>query len=761
MKPCIKIAAVVVSAGFMAFPYRNAIAAIEEVIVTAQKRKESVQETPIAITSLSSDTLENRGALSYDSVVKASPSITFTTYPSSSNTLILFMRGQGISDVMQVTAEGAVGLYQNGFYISRPQASTFDLADVERVEILRGPQGTLYGRNTTGGAVNIISKAPSGEFDLKQTLSFGSRNLFRSLTVVDLPSWQSVSTKLSWVKSSKDGYVKNAGTGRDFGEEAQEAGRLALRWDASDNFSVDYFLEKGELDSAPLYYQNASWSDSTIVGPLGSYVYPSANHPLKKTARPVDLKLSTSDYTAHGLTLSWDITDSLTLKSLTGYRELDWLAYMDYVESFAYVSGPSFIIPLIYQSDDLVRQHQFSQEVQMLGDTMDGRVEYLVGAFYSSESASHTQENRIPTFGTVSAKDVSAEAESRALYTQVSWTPQMMDQRLKLSLGARYTEDDRSAKRFLGSNGAVLENGAYLDKTYKRFNPAFIINYTWGPDISTYAKASTGYRAGGFSEGAPIGHFVPYDPEDVTAYELGLKSYWFEKAIRLNIAIFESRFKDMQIDFQVDPADPSVIQAQNAGSATVRGVEAELLFAPTNDLSLTVDYAYLDPVFDRVDALPGTVFDPSVNPASPYVVGQNIKNLFHVPQSPKQTIALTMDYTAFRFDRGNVSLYLDYRFQSKIYTTYSTGPDVPGRDLYSTPAYGVWNGRITTAFELAQGSEVKVSLWGKNITDKEYPMHATAFGNLIATPGSEAGYYSRAVPWSEPATYGIDIQFQY
>lgn len=762
MKTRKKNLAVLVSAGFIAgFPYVGALAAIEEVIVTAQKREESIQETPIAITSLSADVLQNRGAVSYDSVVKASPSITFTTYPSSSNTLILFMRGQGVSDVMQVTAEGAVGLYQNGFYIARPQGSTFDLADVERVEILRGPQGTLYGRNTTGGAVNLISKAPSGELGLKQTLSFGSRDLFRSLTVVDLPAWQGMSSKISWLKSSKDGYVRNSGSGHDFGEQAQQAGRLALQWEVSDHLMVDYFFEKGELDSTPLYYQNATWSDTAVIGPQGAYIYPDASHPLDRTARPVDLELSTSDYEGHGLTLSWDISDSLAFKSLTGYRELNWDAYMDYVEAFAFVAGPSFMIPLSYQTDDFVRQHQFSQEFQLLGDALDGRVEYLVGAFYSRESASHAQQLRIATFGAVTDKDVTAKAESHALYSQIFWTPPVLEDKLKLSLGARYTEDDRKAKRFLAANGAVLEQGAFIEKTYKRFNPAFIVNYTWSHDISTYAKVSTGYRAGGFSEGAPIGRFEPYSPENVTAYELGLKSYWFDQRLRLNMAFFESRFKDMQIDFQVDPADASVIQAQNAGEATVRGAEVELLFAPTGDLTLTLDYAYLNPEFDEVEALAGTAFDPAVNPASPYTVGQNIKGLFSFPQSPKHTVSLAADYTAYRFEHGSISLHLNYRFQSQTYTTYSTGSDVPGRDLYSNPSYGVWNGRITTTFELERGSELKLSAWGKNLTDKEYPLQTTAFGNVVATPGSLAGYYTQAVPWAEPASYGIDLQFTY
>ncbi len=161
---------------------------LEEVVVTAQRREESLQDAPIAITALSDEQLELRGITDFGAVAAATPSMSLTPYPSSTNTLILYMRGQGVADSMQITSDGSVALYQDGFYISRPQLSTFDLADIDRVEVLRGPQGTLYGRNTTGGAVNLISKRPSGELDFKQELSMGDREYFRTLSALDLPT---------------------------------------------------------------------------------------------------------------------------------------------------------------------------------------------------------------------------------------------------------------------------------------------------------------------------------------------------------------------------------------------------------------------------------------------------------------------------------------------------------------------------------------------------------------------------------------------
>ena len=184
---------------------------LEEVIVTAERRESSLQDTPIAISALSAELLTDRGVTDFAGVAKSSPSMSFTPYPSSNNTLILYMRGQGASDAAQITLDSAVGLYQDGFYLSRGQAVTFDLADIERVEVLRGPQGTLYGRNTTGGAVNMISKKPSGELGFKQELGFGSENRLRSLSVLDLPKLGGLSTKVSFLKREQDGYVENLG----------------------------------------------------------------------------------------------------------------------------------------------------------------------------------------------------------------------------------------------------------------------------------------------------------------------------------------------------------------------------------------------------------------------------------------------------------------------------------------------------------------------------------------------------------------------
>jgi iron complex outermembrane receptor protein len=739
--------------------------AIQEVVVTAQKREENLQSTPIAISALSGDALQKRGVTDFAGIARTSPSINFTPYPSSNNTLILYMRGQGVSDPNQITADGSVALYQDGFYISRPQLSTFDLADVERVEVLRGPQGTLYGRNTTGGAVNIISRKPSGELDFKENLGFGNRGYMRSLTAIDLPKVGGLSSKVTLLYSNRDGFVKNPGPGEDFGKDRQKAGRVSLRWQSSENFAADYFYERGDLDSTPNYYQNPG-----LNGKVPGYV--SSGEPNGTAWRPVDLPLGNGKYDANGLTLTWNLGAAMTFKSLTSYRGLDSTYTQDYADAFTDPTTVAFTGPVGFRTFDIVHSHSFTQEFQLVGD-VGKRLKYVSGIYYFQEGASHFERVSIPIpaflFYQTQNRFVAAEAKSRALYAQTTWTPPVLDDRLDLTFGARYTKDDRAATRNVDKSIAGLgviaqETGASNDQHFSKFNPAFTANFGWTSDINTYLRIATGYKAGGSSESGGIGTFGrTFGPEKVTTYELGLKSYWLDRRVRLNAAAFQSRFSDMQLAFNTTPADLSIVLSQNAGKATVNGLELELLTLPFEGLNLSVDYTYLDPQIKEVTALAGTVFDPQVNPASPYKVGQNVAPVFQLPYAPKGIVNVSADYTFLHTARGSLSTQLNYRWQDRQYTTAPVGPAVPNSDLNSVPPYGVLDARLTWNLELANQKSARISLWGLNVTNERYPAHVIGGGNIVPFPGQVPGttvgpgYYYQSIAWAEKPRYGIDL----
>lgn len=753
---------------------------LEEVIVTAQKRAQSLQTTPMSISAFQGNSLEAFGITSFDDVANASPSITFSPYPNSTNLLILYIRGQGVADPAQITTDGSVGLYQDGFYISRPQASTFDLADLERVEVLRGPQGTLYGRNTTGGAVNLISSKPSGEFGLKQKLTFGSRDEFRSLTTVELDAWRGVSAKLSLLGSSIDGFVDNPGTGEDFGLEEQIAGRIDLNWQASDDFEADYFYERGSLDSTPNYYQNPAWNNRDIESPAGVNTYHSnAGEPQSTAYRAFDLEKSTSDFQTHGLTLNWTLNENLSIRSLTGYRELEWRAFQDFAEAFGFISStnPDFFLqptPITFTSDNAVESDQVSQEITLIGNFAEQAISYVAGLYYfdeSSDSDGYGEQSGLGTLNTIT-RSVTADSTSRAVYGQATWTPQQLEEKLDVTVGARYTRDERRATRDLINvvNGTLDEAksqlGAANKDNYSQFNPSFTLAYAAHEDLNLYGRLVSGYKAGGSSESGPVDQFGnTVEPEKVISYEVGLKSYWLDRRASFNLALFESQFEDMQIAFSVDPFDPSIVQSYNAGEATVRGLEADLFFQPTENFSVGLQYAYLDSDLEEVVALPGTVFDPATNAEAQgfYSVGDNIADSFTLPYAPEHSFVFSVDGTLLQTQGITVSAHMDYRYQSAVFAGSTAGKSVPGRNNLKIPSYGLVNLRVAAAYNFARGDKIEIAVWGKNVTDKEYPQSVLGLGSVVPTANQLGevifGYVQQGTMWSEPARFGVDVNY--
>jgi iron complex outermembrane receptor protein len=738
---------------------------LEQVTVTAQKQSEDLQRVPISMSALTAEAIENKNITDMIGVAQNSPSISFAPNPGSSNTLILYMRGQGAAVPNAPSSEGGIGLYQDGFYIGRPSGLTFDLADLDRVEVLRGPQGTLYGRNSTGGAVNLISRRPSGEFGFRQTLDFGTRNKFRSLTTVDLPRWNSVAAKFTVLDSSIDGYVKNSGSGHDFGEQTQRGGRLQLRWDPSQAIGIDYFMDMGEIEDTPTYYQNASLNGMIIQG----YPYTHADRPRDHTYRPVDLDRSHTRNESHGLTVAWDVSDAITVKSLTGYRTMRSNADSDLVEAVTIAPG----IPLHGGGSALTQSRQFSQELQLLGNPYDA-IRYVGGLYYFDEDVSYDTSNNLPDYGLVTQQTSSTQSRSAAAFGQLTWTPPVLEERLELTIGARYTRDKRDSDRFIAMNGFVLESGdttgSKANLTFSRFNPMITANYRWTDSISSYAKVATGYRAGGTYEGAPTGQFNlgGFGPEKVTTYEIGLKSDWWDQSLRFNAALFDSRYSDLQIYVPIDPSDATRALFYNVGKASVRGLELDVAWAATDDIQLSLSYAYLDPEFKQVDVVPGSIYDSAANPLSPYSVGDNLKRLFVLPYAPRNSVSAGIDYTFLHFASADLSLHLDYRWESETYSSAIGGPDVPGRQFDVRPSYGLFNGNLTLSTDLPRGDRARISLWGKNIFNHRYRQHVIANGAAgvpVQSPTtgvvSPAGYHDQAAAWAEPAAFGVQIQYEY
>jgi iron complex outermembrane receptor protein len=719
-------------------------AVLEEVIVTAQKREENLQETPIAISALSADAIERLGVTSFADIAAVSPALATAPYPSSSNSLFVFIRGQGVGDPAQITKDGSVGLYVDGLYISRAMATTFDLADIERIEVLRGPQGTLYGRNTTGGAVNIITVKPSGEFGFSEKLTIGNYSTLRSLTTLDLPAWNGLSAKLSFVYADKDGFVENIGDSNDYNDGEEVGGRVALRWEASDSFTADYAFEIGDANTTPVYYQNE----------LNLDLIPGYNMDRFETYRPIDLLESESKYQQHSLTLSWDLSENVTLRSLTGYRDLEMFFYQDYNESFNFNVGTwdaPFLFPLGFQSDDDIEMDQFSQEFQIVGSALDGNLTYTAGLYYFEESGDHGEivSVQIPAFGIDdpgSLRYVEAEAKSKAAYAQVTWTPSILDERLDLTVGARYTEDERKASK---TYDRAFPGTKTLDEDFSKFNPAGTIGFRWTDDLMTYIKVATGYRAGGFSESSPDFE-QGFDPEEVTSYEFGIKSDLFGGSVRANLAAFVADYEDLQLDLSPNANDLSLTDTYNAGEAQVDGVELDLSWAVLEGLTLTASYVHLEYDIDFIDA--------NLSPALLALYGPNgnAAGAFNLAFAPEDNWSLAADYVLDGLSAsGNDEFvfHVDVTRHDEFYGSTTSGPDVPNGEEYLTPDRTLLNARIGYTRALRNG-RLQAALWGKNLTDEDWPAHVIGNGDVN-------GYYGHAQARGEPRTYGVELSFKY
>jgi iron complex outermembrane receptor protein len=739
---------------------------VEEIVVTAQRRSENLQQTPIAITALTSAALQASGITSLTGVVQASPSLYFAPYPSSSTTLILFMRGQGIGDPNIITKDGGVGLYVDGIYQSRPQASAFDLADVERVEVLRGPQGTLYGRNTTGGAVNIISRKPTGEFGLDGLASIGNLGYRRALLNLNLPEFGDFKVKLTGLYANRDGWAKNAAnTGstpeaHDFQADRKYAVRGAVRWTPGSDVTVDYSGDYSNQRTTPVRYITES--------PFAPFLNPGYNSNVDTAYRPVYLPYSKVKSDGHTLIAEYRPSSSLTLRSLSSYRHINVNTYQDYVEAF--------LVP--FAAFDDVRSKTYTQEFQAVGN-IGNSIKYVLGLYYFNEKAFHFEAADVGT-GTPGQlvlidRSTNAKSVSKAAYGQVTWTPEFANGMVDLTVGGRYTQDDRDAYRtksstfFIGQTsplvnrrfngpGASIPLGTTVGETHvsnNKFNPSFTASFRPTENVSLYAKAVTGYKAGGSNESSPT-FTRTVGPESVTSYELGLKSDLLDRRLRVNLAGFIAKYKNLQLDISADAADASLSDTFNVGRATVKGLEADITAVPVNGLTLQASYARTTSKITDVLAPAGSIFDPVINPGTPTVVGQNISGYFVLPFTPKNSVRLSGDWVIGEIGPGKLSAHADYTWKDKVFTTAGDGPSVPmGRDAPINKAYSLIDARVTYRIDRGNDNSISIALWGKNILDKRYPGFVIGSGSILT------GYSSQAISYGDPATYGVDVGFSF
>ncbi|OCC25128.1 TonB-dependent receptor [Croceicoccus estronivorus] len=739
----------------------NTSPGIGEIVVTAQKRAENIQDVPIAISAVSGDYLESRGITSIDSLGAIAPNVKIERAPSNKTISQISIRGS-VTINPAITWEPAVGLYLDGVYIAKAQGSIFDIADLERVEVLRGPQGTLYGRNALAGAVNLVVKKPSGELGGSAEVSYGNFDAWKGKAILDLPSFGIFSVKLSGQIQKRDGFIKLTDNPYpEYGALAStplegrtndidsKSGMIQVRAEPSDTVTLDYTFDYSKFNQRPDYAQLVSVDQDFYGVPLSLYANSKRQSTASLDASPL---YERSRSYGHALTAAVDVGD-VTIKSITAYRNLKWNDRLD-------LDGSPFDIA--YTGRD-TKFHSFSQELQATGTAWNDRVNFVAGLFYYKEKGETKGPQRFfgaygPGNDAVYQSDYGSHTRAWAIYAQADIK---LADPLKLTLGGRYTEEKKDIMRYLatGTSGSPLVVAADVaygdvpDAKYKNFSPAVTLSYEANRNFNFYARWARGFKSGGFNGetgtfGAPTAQCAtplvelcaPYRPEKVDSYEIGAKTRLFDGKVIFNVAAFWDEHKDIQLSvFTADNAASSVVR--NAAKARIRGIEVETVIRPVDALTINGSFAYLDAKYKSfIEAVNGVDTDVSKNRAFPH--------------TPHYTASLGADLRVAEGNWGKLNLNGDLSYVSKYFTyPYALDPNeyVGQQDAYDTQSKGrtIVNLRANVT-EIPLGNiSGEVSFWVRNLTKEDDATNFIDFG--AGFNGLTVGYFP------DPRTYGMTV----
>lgn len=601
---------------------------LEEVTVTARRVSESLQRTPVAVTAIGGEALAARGSNDVSDIQQIAPNITFNSTASnsgSSNAAVVFIRGIGQSDFYPQVDPG-VGIYLDGVYISRSTGAVLDTIDLGQIEVLRGPQGTLFGKNTIGGAINITSRRPAQDFGGYVEATGGKYSRIDGKARVDMPINDTLRTSLSFATLNRDGYYRiedfntKATTGH-LGDVKALTGRFDADYDATSDLkfslSADWTRRREESAGSTLLQVNtnglAPLINNVVVAPTTgpNIIYDQRYITSERYVNYGDPKRSKSNLDIWGtaLTGNWALSDSLSLKSITAYRKSKSDSDRDADGSPAVILQPA----------TLIDQHQFSQEIQLLGDMFDKRLTFIGGLYYLDEGIFFDGPVNIAFVDTDNTAQI--KNRSSAAFGQVGFK---VTDALRLTVGARYTIDKKeNDARVLATRlidpatltavpAFALPIPLLIDdarRTDKKFTPAVTFDYQFAQNVFSYVTYSQGFKSGGFSQriAFPRTKAPAFDPESVKNYEVGLKIEAFDRKLRINSAVFYTKYSNLQVIIfnQVEPL------TQNGGEATLKGLETEIQLTPVQGLNFNLAVGYIDANYDQIN--PGTLIPPGAN----------------------------------------------------------------------------------------------------------------------------------------------------
>lgn len=736
---------------------------VEDIVVTARRFEERLQSTPVAVSAFTSEGLEEAGVTALTDIATAVPNLTMSATGAGSGGASnpqIYMRGIGQVDFL-ITTDPGVAIYVDGVYYARATGSAFDVLDLERVEVLRGPQGTLFGKNAIGGAINLVSRRPSDEYGGQLQVTAGEFNRTDVRASVDLPISEDVRARVSGVWQLRDGFTDRILVGDDMGDQDQVGGRAHFEWTPSSDLSFTFILDGTSARQNSANTALMSFDPSAGLAPLwiGLVAIPNGlSLPIVNAETPFENSstgpnVSNLDLWGASLAADWDFAEHTTFRSITAYRALSAEFGRDGDNS------PSQYI----HTDNVVDQHQFSQEFQLLGGDSDSALRWVLGAFYFDEWARDTNDVRLasglwsaleglpgpviplspapcPTLciGGVGNPlnalfdldfDIYNRIESQSYAVFGQGTYQFAD-RWSLTAGLRYTEEEKTYFLFHQrvNAGVPIIPPTTVSADFDDLSPRLGLEYQAADGLFLYASASRGFKSGGFN-GRPTttSEVQSFGPETLWSYEAGVKFDSSDRRLRLNLATFFNQYDDIQLtSVGADSTGNLILTTENAGLAEAWGVEAELTAIPVEGLSVSATLGYIDAEYTEL------------NPGATVTLDTAFM------KTPEWTANLAAVYSFPLPDNlGELSLRGDWSYRSKVYN------DPVNTEAIAQGALNLFNARLSwrdpsERFELA--------VFGTNLSDERYIVGGISAADSF---GTIEGNFGR------PREWGVSLRYSF
>ncbi|MBX3430001.1 MAG: TonB-dependent receptor [Hyphomonadaceae bacterium] len=682
----------------------------EEIVVTARRREEREIDVPIAMTVNTGEQLEERGAADITALQRTTPNLTMQVSRGTNSTLTAFIRGIGQQDPLWGFEPG-VGLYVDDVYIARPQGAVLDIYDVDRIEVLRGPQGTLYGRNTIGGAVKYVTRRLDPDEPMLHVRGeAGSYNELNTIITGSVPLTEELRVGGALARYTRDGYGDNVNLNQEQGNRDALAGRLSIEFEPTSRL---FFRLAGDV----------LWDDSNINNGHRETPGIGAGGTPPVLDSPYDTRAGIGyrgQVETRGLSLlsEWEVNDHLTFKSITAYR--DGSTHGDGID-FDGLPEPYFDIPGFYED------HQLTQEFQAQFDY--GRLQGVAGVYYLDGMARGEFDAILGLFGITQVTSGQVDTTSLAAFADVSYD---FTDRFSVSVGGRWTRDDKEAEVFkanyfglgIPSPSAVpfgILTNYTNERTFEEFTPRFSASYSLTPDFNLYASYGRGFKSGGFDmrgdATATPDTMRGYDPEIVDSYEIGFKSFLFDHRLRLNGAVFDAAYEGQQVPAAIPVGATVVSRIDNVGSSTIRGAELEGSATMTDWLTANFSVGYVDASFDEYVSFtagaPGNGIPCIANPPSPpTAVGcyADVANLRTFQNTPEWNGFLGVTVHGPLWG-GQIAVTpsLSFRSDTSLFETPNPQLDQPAYQLVDLSV--VWT---------SENDHWRIGLHGRNLTDEHY-----------------------------------------